>query len=62
MLPKGMEVTPELIDSVVIQLDGAIAGFPGAPDYVKEDAKKFLKSLDKWSGEMKQSRASKPNV
>ena len=55
--PKGMQLTPEMIDAAVIQLSGAIDGFPGAPDYVKTDATQFLKSLDKWSTEMKESRA-----
>ena len=47
-------IPAEAIDALVIQLDSAfqMAG-PGVPDYVLDDGKKFIASLNRWSDEKK---------
>ncbi len=51
-------MTPEMIDAAIIQLETLLGNAPGIPDYVKEDGKKFVEALGKWSAEKKAERES----
>jgi hypothetical protein len=50
-------IPAEAIDALVIQLDSAfqMAG-PGVPDYVMDDGKKFIASLNRWSEEKRKAQ------
>ena len=50
-------IPAEAIDALVIQLDSAfqMAG-AGVPDYVLQDGKKFIASLNRWADEKRKAQ------
>lgn len=48
-----MELTPEVIDAMVMQLRAVFEHASGIPDKVKASGLQFVKDCDEWSEEMK---------
>jgi hypothetical protein len=48
-----MKLSPEMIDSAVIQLRGVFAHGEDIPKNVKDAAMPFLEALDNWSEDLK---------
>jgi hypothetical protein len=55
--PALQQLTPEMIDGLVIQLRFAFEHAAGVPDFVRESGNQFVLDLDKWSETLKTQSA-----
>jgi hypothetical protein len=51
-----MNLTPEVIDGMVMNLRAVFEHAEGIPEKVKESGLKFISDCDEWSTEMKKAR------
>jgi hypothetical protein len=51
-----MELTPEVIDAMVMQLKAVFEHSTGIPEKVKNSGLQFVADCDEWSDEMKKAR------